>query len=256
MDRQPNRPNGRGTRPPQNRPPARSGMDRPVRRRPAPPQVHDDGFFASLKEFFSAENLKITAKKLSLKAKSSARGFAMHAFYSRERILCGVVCTAIMMLIALLQTTVFSTIKPFGAIPDLMISFVLALSVTEGEKWGAVWGIISAVVIEALGVCDVTLLPLLYMPAGYISGLLCRHQFTGSAAVRAVMSLCIIPARALFTAVYMILSPIYATPGEIFFEVVLPEAAATILFAMPIHLIVYLSLKPFHKTRADKVAER
>lgn len=256
MNRQPKRPTSRGTKPPHNRPPVRPGMDRPPRRRPTPPPVHDDGFFASLKELFSKDNLRGSAKKLAAKAKSSAAGLAMHAFYSRDRVLCGVVCTVLMVLMALLQTTVFSTIKPFGAIPDLMISFVIALSVTEGERWGAVWGIICAVVIEALGVYDVTLLPLLYMPVGYVGGLLCRHQFTGSAAVRAVMSLSTIPLRAVFTAIYMVLSPIYATPGEIFFEVVLPEAAATILFAMPIHMLVFLCLKPFHKTRADMVAER
>ncbi len=243
-------------------------MDRPPRRRPnanvqrpvPPPKKSpvpaDDGFFASMKELFSADTLRMGKATVAYKTKSLVRGFSMHVFYSRERILCGVIAAVIMVLLALLQTTVFSTMRPFGAIPDIMISFVLALSVTEGEKWGAVWGIVAAVVIEALGVPDVTLLPLLYMPIGYFCGVLCKYYFTGSAAVRAVMTLSILPFRGIFTAIYMVISPVYATPGEIFFDVVLPEAGATLLLAIPVHLLLYLCLRPFHKTRAEMVSEK
>lgn len=161
-----------------------------------------------------------------------------------------------MVFYALLQTTVFSTIRPFGAIPDLMLLFTLALSVTEGGKWGAVWGIISAVVIESLGMPDVILLPLLYMPVGYFCGILCTQRFTGSAAVRAVLTLSVLPFRAIFTVFYMLASPLSITAGEIFLDIVLPEMGATLLLAPLVHLPIYLCMRPFHRTRAEMVSEK
>lgn len=209
-----------------------------------------------VREFFDSENLKSRAKELFSLAKLRLSDLITAMFHSKERIFCGIVTGVLMIFLALLQTTLFSTIRPFGAIPDLMLSFVLALSVTEGRRWGAVWGIVSAVVIESLSVPDVYLMPLLYMLIGYFGGIICRHYLSESAAVRAVLTVAVIPLKGAFTAVYMILSPIYATAGEIFFDVVLPEAGATLLLAAPVHILVYLCLKHFHHTRADMVAER
>ena len=237
-----------------NRPRRPQNGQAPRKRREKAPA--DDGFFESLKELFSKDNLRILKATAMYRIKSRISSLSMHAFYSRERIICAVVCTVALIFFALLQTTIFSTLRPFGSIPDIMISFVIAVSVTEGERWGAVWGIIAAVIIEALGVSDYTLLPLLYMPVGYVGGILCKHYFTGSAAVRAVMTLCVLPLRGIFTTIYMILSPLYATAGEIFFDVVVPEIFSTLLLAAPVHLIMYLCLRPFHKTRAEMVSEK
>lgn len=209
-----------------------------------------------VREFLDADSLKERAVWLRTRLKLWLGDLITAVFHSKERILCGVVTCALMIFLALLQTTLFSTIRPFGAIPDLMLSFVLALSVTEGRRWGAVWGIVSAVVIESLSVPDVYLMPLLYMLTGYFGGVICRHYLSESAAVRAVLTLAVIPLKGAFTAAYMILSPIYATPGEIFFDVVLPEAGATLILALPVHLLVYVCLRRFHHTRAEMVSER
>ena len=53
----------------------------------------------------------------------------------------GIVCALLILLCALLQTTLFARFRPFGAIPDLMLSAVIAISLLEGEKWGAVTGL-------------------------------------------------------------------------------------------------------------------
>lgn len=239
---------------PPNRPPVRGR--RPAPQKPKRPIPQRESLADSLREFFSGDNLRRIGRIASHKLKCAVSDFAMHVFYSRERILCGVVATVLMILMALLQTTLFSTLRIFGAIPDIMLSFVVAISITEGEKWGAVWGIIAAVVIESLGVPDMTLLPLLYMPVGYFCGFLCKNHFTGSAAVRAVFSVAVLPLRGIFTAIYMVVSPLYATAGEIVLHIVLPEMGATLLLAAPVHLILYLCLRPFHKTRAEMVSER
>lgn len=160
-----------------------------------------------------------------------------------------------MVFFVLLQTTVFSAVRPFGAIPDLMISFTAALAVTEGRKWGAVFGIIAAVVIEALSVNDVTLLPLIYMPIGFFCGVFCKYYFTGSFPVRTIITFATLPLRAIVTAAYAYFSPISITSAEIFYDIVLPETAATLFFALPVHLLMYVCLRPFHRTRAEKVSE-
>jgi len=225
---------------------------------PSPPP--ETGFTEELLEFlrevFSRDNMALRGAVLRARFKGLVRNFGLRIFYARERILCGTVVFFLMIFFVLLQTTVFSNLRPFGAIPDLMLLFVIALSVSEGGRWGAVWGIVAAVVIEAVGRSDVTLLPLLYMPVGYFTGNLCRYYFTGSAAVRALLTAATLPLRAVFTALYMNLSPLYATGGEIFFEVIIPEAASTLLLAVPVHLVVYLCMRPFHRTRADMVSEK
>lgn len=202
------------------------------------------------------DELRERARILLLRIASAVRSFGMAAFYSRERILCGAVCALALVFSALLQSTVFSTLRPFGAVPDIMLLFTVALSVTEGPKWGAVWGIVAAVIIEALSLPEIMLLPLLYMLAGFFCGLLCSRRLLGTAPVRAVLTLGVIPFKGILTAVYMAISPLPVTAAEVFFEVVLPEAAATLLLAAPIHMLMYLCLRPFHRTRAEKVSEK
>ena len=216
----------------------------------------DRGALAELlHDMFSPGSIKIRTASVFFKVKNSVTSLMLHAFYARERILCGIVCAALLILFAMLQTTVFSTLRPFGMTPDLMILFTLALSVSEGRRWGAVWGMAAAVLIESLDAPGMTLLPLLYMPVGYFGGVLCKYYFTGSAAVRALLTFAALPLRGIVTAVYTALSPISASAGEIFFEVVIPEAAATLLLAAPVHLLVYVCMRPFNRTRAEKVSD-
>lgn len=213
------------------------------------------GSFASLSEI-SLDGLRETARELLLRAVGAVRSFGMAAFYSRERILCGAVCAAALVFFALLQSTVFSALRPLGAVPDLMLLFTVALSVTEGPKWGAVWGIVAGVVIEALSLPEIMLSPLMYMLAGFFCGLLCSSRLSGTAPVRAVLTLGVLPLRGVLTSVCMALSPLPVTAGEVFFEIVLPEAAATLLLAVPVHALMYLCLRPFHRTRAEMVSEK
>ncbi len=190
------------------------------------------------------------------KVRYAISGIGTGISMSKERILCGVVTFAVMMVLALLQTTLFSRIKPFGSVPDLMLSFTVALAVTEGRRWGAVWGIVAAVFIESLNVPNVFILPILYMMVGYFSGVICRHYLTESFAVRGLLAVAVLPLRGVFTAIYALSSPLHMTAGEIFFDIVLPEAASTLLLSVPVHIIVYFCMKPFHHTRAEMVSER
>ena len=158
-----------------------------------------------------------------------------------------------MIFFALVQTTLFTRFRPFGAVPDLILPLVIAIAMTERERWGAVCGLIGAFVIESLGGSQLTLLPLLYMPAGYVCGLLTVYYFRDSAAVRALYTAASSLLRALFTLVTVVMTVADLSLPDAFTRAVLPELAANLLFAVLPHIAAYLALRPFNKSRDAKV---
>lgn len=166
-----------------------------------------------------------------------------------------VVCFIIIIFLALIQTTLFARYRPFGAVPDLILPAIIAISMTEREKWGAVFGLIGAFIVESLGGSTVTLLALLYMPSGYLCGLLTIYYFRDSAAVRAIFTSVALLIRVMLSAIV-----IFATSGDanlvdVLKLSILPEYISSAVFAAIPHLIVYLALKPFNKSRAEKVKD-
>lgn len=164
----------------------------------------------------------------------------------------GFICAGLILFFALLQTTVFARFRPFGAIPDLMLPLVVALAMTEGEKWGAVCGLVAAFVIESLGATGVTLLPILYAAVGYFCPIVTRLHLTDSVPVRILYTAVTGVGRAIFTLIYL---GFHAEPFRFFplcGSVVIPEYAATFLLAILPHLAVHICLHPFHKSRAER----
>ena len=170
-----------------------------------------------------------------------------------EGIAKGVVCALLIIFFSLVQTTLFTRFRPFGAVPDLILPLIIAISMTEREKWGAVCGLVGAFVIESLGGSPLTLLPLLYMPAGYVCGLLTVHNFRDSAAVRALYTAVSSAGRAVFTLIAVILTVGDLPLTDALTRTVLPEFAANLLFAALPHAAAWLALRPFNKSRDAKV---
>ncbi len=170
-----------------------------------------------------------------------------------DQIIRGIICGALMITFALLQTTVFARFKPFGAVPDLMFALTVAIAFSEGEKWGGVCGLIGALIIDALSGYGITLLPLLYVAAGIMCGYLVRDFFSNTALPR-------IAVITLFTVAKSVISFICAaifvdaTVVEIMTDIIIPEYFSTVLMSAPVYLIVWLCFAKFHKTRAEKTA--
>lgn len=163
------------------------------------------------------------------------------------------ICVLLTLFLALLQTAVFTRFRPFGAVPDLMLSLVVAIAMTEGEKWGACYGLAAAYLIEAIGSSGITLLPLLYMPLGYLCPLITRFYLKDSAPIRILYTLLAGVGRSVFTLLYLALTVTSFSFPHILWNIILPEYASTVLCAILPHLLVHWTLHPFHKPRSERV---
>lgn len=161
-------------------------------------------------------------------------------------------CAFLLILFALLQTTLFARFRPFGAVPDLILPLVVAVAMSEKEKFGAIFGVIAAFVIDSLGGATISILPLLYMPVGYICGILTRCYFRESIAVRGMYLVSTTFIRALFTAFTVI-----ATAGGVTFismltDAVFPELIANLVFGFIPHVTAFLILRPLNRSREER----
>ncbi len=165
-------------------------------------------------------------------------GWRLGISIEMEPIIRALVCLILISFFALLQTTLFTRFRPFGAVPDLMLSLVVAVAMIAREKWGAVCGLLAAFVIESLGGATVTILSILYMPTGYIVGLLSVYYFRDGPAVRAMYTGVTAAARCLFTLVILFMSTSNVSIPSAFVHAVFPEFFSTVLFAFLPHLAV------------------
>lgn len=168
-----------------------------------------------------------------------------------EALLKAFVLALLLIFFSLLQTTLFTRFRPFDAVPDLILPLVVAVAMVFREKWGAVFGLVAAFVIESLGGSTFTILPILYMLTGYIVGLCAIYYFRDSFAVRALYTVVTSLFRAGFTLVTVL-----ATVGNInlitgISMVVFPEFCANIAFAALPHIIAKLALIPFDHSRKN-----
>lgn len=194
-------------------------------------------------------DLEALSAKLKLWTVTKLTSFSIE----KETLFRGAVCALLITVTALVQTTVFSTgIRPFGAVPDLMLALVIALGVSEGEKWGGVCGIASALVIDSLGTVGVSPLPPVYMLAGYVSGFLSRYYFRKNAVIRGMYQTVGGIIRGGVTLIMLgVYSPGYNF-GEAMLGTVFPEFFATLILAPAVHAVAWVSLRYFHLTRTER----
>ncbi len=214
-------------KPPVKRPPAK----RPAQKQPAAPQP------------IWARLLRLAKTKLTALPDLLPEG---------DVIMKGIVCGLMILFFALLQTTVFSRFRPFGAVPDLVLPLVIAIAMTEGEKWGSVCGIAAAFLIESLGSTGATLLPILYAAVGYFCPIFTTLYFTDSIPVRALYTVTAGVGRSLMTLVYLALHKADLAFLPMMGTVILPELAATLCLSVLAHLTVRFCLHPFHRSREER----
>ena len=90
---------------------------------------------------------------------------------ARSRLVVFGVSLAVLLLVgAVLQTSVFGKLTYIGAVPDIMLCIVLCVSYFNGRHNGAITGLAAGALIETMASSGIVLLPLFYMVFGYTAG--------------------------------------------------------------------------------------
>ena len=211
------------------------------------------GFFKKPESAAMNADPGITEKKIELHKSGETGGLLRLPRIDTDVLWRVLISAGLLIFFALLQTTIFARFRPFGAVPDLMLPLVIAIGMTEREKWGAVFGVAAAFVIESLGGAPLSLLALLYMPAGYLAGILTIEMFRDSFAVRALFTVVGCAVHMLFPLATMALTVEGFTFLRGLTEAVLPEFLASVVFAALPHLLAKAALRVFHKPREERV---
>ncbi|MBQ3791717.1 MAG: rod shape-determining protein MreD [Clostridia bacterium] len=195
---------------------------------------------------------KVPLKELLRNLSSEIRGYLLRINIEKDFLLRVLIVGLYLIFFSILQTTFNARFQIFGATPDLILSFVIAVAFSEGPKFGAWTGLVAGLVIDALGNVTPGLSPLLYMPIGYFTAVLTEIRFSKSFAVRLLFTLAAGLPRALMTLLQLMLyRPLPL--GSALTDAVLPEFFATIAAAAVPHFLIWISLKGFHRPRAEKV---
>ena len=169
-----------------------------------------------------------------------------------EDLIRGVICGLLIILNAELQTTFFVRFAPFGAVPDLMLILTAAIGASEGEKFGAVCGLVSSFVIRSLGGAgELSLLPLLYFSAGYFVGILSKNYFSNTIPVKILYVAACCVGRAIISAICAA-SILSASFSQVMTDTVIPEFFSTALISPLVFFAVWLCYRKFHKSRDER----
>ena len=135
--------------------------------------------------------------------------------------------SVLVLIVAVLQVSLFGNLQIMGAVPDLCICTVLLIAYFFGPYAGAITGIGAGFVIEALGTFGISVLPVVYLFVGYITG----HYAKGVSVKRFPPYLIylgiILLIRAATTVGYACMTYQYIDLPKILLQSVLPEALLT-----------------------------
>lgn len=138
--------------------------------------------------------------------------------------------------LAILQTSLFSYLRFFGAVPDLVLPAVVAVAVYDKERTGIIAGIVGGVIIDALGGVGLSISPLVYMLCGTLVALLTysvlRRDFASFLTGTAI-SLVITGIFSLLSA-YVALGASRFAASHIWSELLIPQYFASLLAGIPV----------------------
>lgn len=154
----------------------------------------------------------------------------------------------LLLLLAAAESSFFARLRYLPATPDLMLGAVIAATLLDSRKAGAVFGVVGGFVSDALGTTGISLRPILYLLVVLTVGALASKMMTGFPAYWMLM----LPAllcRGLFSIGQGMLLWGHAPLGEVLRYAVLPELLCTALFCLPLYGIVKLCMLLFRSGR-------
>lgn len=141
--------------------------------------------------------------------------------------------TITLILVAVLQTSVFSRLRIFSAVPDLLFATTLAAAFFCGRETGAIVGIAAGFLSDALGgLPGYRILPLAFFLVGYLAG-----HFSRVFAERAFVPYMTVVAVSLPVHTFVTVLQLFLNYGNVrmrnsFTGLFLPEAGALIVAAV------------------------
>ena len=148
-------------------------------------------------------------------------------------------------LTAAFQSSFFPTAGFFPAVPDVVLSAVLGFALFDGEKSGAAAGLAAGVISGALGADGAAVLPLFYFAVGYFCGVIAGTSLKKNLLSWSVYALAVSLARAMLSALYMVLTEDSPTLPAMFSGILLPEFAMTLIFSYFNYFLTGLLVRPF-----------
>ena len=157
-----------------------------------------------------------------------------------------VVYTAIVLIVASVQSAFFGKVTFFGAVPSLLLAMTAAAGFFESENTGAVVGCGAGLAADLIGGTGIMFSALIYAIIGFFVGFIFgkkpRNKVSIVIADWSVALLMTVAVGAIVTVLNMVLSFGRFEFGEAFLYIILPEATGTYVFgylACPIYLLVY-----------------
>ena len=170
----------------------------------------------------------------------SGKYFFSRMSQNRLRVLKFIITETILFFtVIILQTTLFSRVRIFGAVPDLCFATLILISYFCGKEVGAITGIAAGFAVDALGSVGISVLPIAYLFCGYVCGHFTRaiqpKRFLAYLTVIAMA----IPVRMAITLINICINYSTIHMVDLLTDILLPEAAAT--FALG--LILYAPIQ-------------
>jgi len=157
------------------------------------------------------------------------------------------VCVAFMVIFAAFQTSFFASSGLFTATPDLILSVVAAIALTDGEKNGAICGITAGLIAYSLGGAGTVFMPVFYCAEGFILGVLGQTVYRRNVFAWSVYMLPLTLLRTALSCVYLIVKETGVSFGVLFKTMLLPEMIMTFVFSFLSFFAAKAILRPFHQ---------
>lgn len=151
------------------------------------------------------------------------------------------VYAAMGLFLILLQLTFFSSVRPFGKTPDILIIAVSAVAMFEGERAGAIFGVLVGFVVEAAGGVGISLLPLIYMLVGYVCGIVASEYYRRSVLLFLIFDLGAAAVRFFTTLIYIVVTWASVDLFDVILGVLFPEMFSTLLIS-PVPALLLLPI--------------
>ena len=143
--------------------------------------------------------------------------------------------TALIILTSFTQTI---GVKLFGAIPAITLAVVCAIGFVLGERFGAIFGIFSGIILDYISSEGISFTPILYMLCGYLCGAAVGWFLSKNFPSFLVYGAIVGVIREIFTLTYIGLFSKNFTFSDIVLKILIPEYFAYIVCIIPAYFAV------------------